>query len=1191
MIRRVLWWAAAPLVLSLLVMHAAAFAVRPTEEVLERVKAEGRQDEYLALEAGARRRGLNQPGTYRLAAGDRSAVVGDLKALVILVDFSDNPATAGGAYADSSYFNNLLFSVNTPGYSMNDHYQEMSYGLVTVTGQAFGYFRMPQTYAYYVDGQRGFGSYPHNAQKLAEDAVDAAEAAGVDFSLYDSDQDFKLDGLFIVHAGAGYEDTGDLNKIHSHAWGMANPRNYNGISIAAYTMEPEEQGGGGPISVGVFSHEYGHFLGLPDLYDTDGSSEGLGRWCLMASGSWAGGGNMPAHMSAWCKAFLGWISPTNVALNMTGVQIPQAETDPVAYRLWAGGALGDEYFLVENRQAVKFDQQIRGAGLVIYHVDEAKGSNEQEWYPGHTSFGHYWVAVEQADGNFSLEVGSNTGDAGDTWPGSSNKRAFDDFSIPGSKAYSGTGTAIAVWNISNSDSVMTANLDIFFSQPHFEFEQYSFSDNGNGNGRPDPGEDVSLVITERNLGLGVTDAEFSVATDDLTLVFTDSVALVGSAATGAYVNNAGDPITFSVPSSSGSRATDFYITVKADGGAYVHRDTVRVNVGPEQILLVDDDDKLGPVAGYDNLYIIPVLDSLQVTYVRWEVETQGSPSGMENFPVVIWYTGDRRLDPFNGPDTLLTPSERTAIASYLDLGGHLFLTGQQIAYFLDTVDSTFLGDYLHAQYGGPSNDFIATGLESDVVGDQTKYVLGGAGGAFNQQVKDLLVPSGGAVPAFREENNPGNIMGIRYDGAYRVLFLGWGVEGIGDDLAPIFGANPKSVLIDRAINWLLFNAVFSGISLQPLVTNPGQDATHLTDPSITLHWNFHAPLGDPQDSVAIEVGSNTDWSVAEYWSHGPLATSDTSVAYGGPAVLPGSTYYWRIRVFAGGAWTTWTQTSFHMNAAPPAPALSSPVANQIATQNGPLLTTNKAADPENDPCTYDFEVYLDSALASLESSTSGVTGGATISWTVGTSLTEQGRYWWRARAHDGLAQGPWSGATSFRVDGINEAPGAPTLDVPGDSAGLFSSNLLLKWSGASDPDLVETLRYRVRLDTSASFATAVVYDSLSAESLFVAGALQPARRYHWKVTVFDKGGLEATSEARTFRNLVPGDANNDGVVSSADIVVMVNYVFKGGVAPDPAALADLNADCVVSSADIIYAVNYVFKGGPAPGVGCAALVP
>jgi hypothetical protein len=149
----------------------------------------------------------------------------------------------------------------------------------------------------------------------------------------------------------------------------------------------------------------------------------------------------------------------------------------------------------------------------------------------------------------------------------------------------------------------------------------------------------------------------------------------------------------------------------------------------------------------------------------------------------------------------------------------------------------------------------------------------------------------------------------------------------------------------------------------------------------------------------------------------------------------------------------------------------------------------------------------------------------------------------------------------------------------------------LKWSGASDPDLVETLRYRVRLDTSASFATAVVYDSLSAESLFVAGVLQPARRYHWKVTVFDKGGLEATPAARTFRNLVPGDANNDGVVSSTDIIVVVNYVFKGGVAPDPAALADLNADCVVSSADIIYAVNFVFKSGPAPQSGCAALAP
>ena len=72
--------------------------------------------------------------------------------------------------------------------------------------------------------------------------------------------------------------------------------------------------GGNLIDIGVFCHEFGHVLGLPDLYDTDNSSEGLGQWCLMASGSWGGNGSSPqtpTHMSAWCKQKLGWVTPSS----------------------------------------------------------------------------------------------------------------------------------------------------------------------------------------------------------------------------------------------------------------------------------------------------------------------------------------------------------------------------------------------------------------------------------------------------------------------------------------------------------------------------------------------------------------------------------------------------------------------------------------------------------------------------------------------------------------------------------------------------------------------------------------------------------------------------------------------------------------------------------------------------------------
>ncbi|MFH0931472.1 MAG: dockerin type I repeat-containing protein, partial [Candidatus Zixiibacteriota bacterium] len=63
---------------------------------------------------------------------------------------------------------------------------------------------------------------------------------------------------------------------------------------------------------------------------------------------------------------------------------------------------------------------------------------------------------------------------------------------------------------------------------------------------------------------------------------------------------------------------------------------------------------------------------------------------------------------------------------------------------------------------------------------------------------------------------------------------------------------------------------------------------------------------------------------------------------------------------------------------------------------------------------------------------------------------------------------------------------------------------------------------------------------------------------------------------------IAGDANSDGVVSVADVVYLINYLFKGGPAPEPSWKGDANGDCKVSGADVVYLINYLMKGGPAP---------
>jgi hypothetical protein len=68
----------------------------------------------------------------------------------------------------------------------------------------------------------------------------------------------------------------------------------------------------------------------------------------------------------------------------------------------------------------------------------------------------------------------------------------------------------------------------------------------------------------------------------------------------------------------------------------------------------------------------------------------------------------------------------------------------------------------------------------------------------------------------------------------------------------------------------------------------------------------------------------------------------------------------------------------------------------------------------------------------------------------------------------------------------------------------------------------------------------------------------------------------------TWINIAVGDVNKDGAVTSADIIRLVNYVFKSGAAPDPLALGEINGVSPITSADIIHLLNYVFKGGPPP---------
>jgi len=378
----------------------------------------------------------------RSIAATRSPLQGTVRVIVVLVDFADK------SFAHTKkQFQDLFFSegVLSTG-SVKEYYKEVTNGLVNIAGEIVGPYRMPRTLKAYAHGESGTGDAAPNARTLAQDAAKAANSA-VNFAQYDNDTDGYVDAFVVLHAGSGAEETGKDSDIWSHKWVLPDVHDADGTHIYAYLTVPED------CKLGVCAHELGHLLfGFPDLYDSDYTSDGIGNWCLMAGGSWNNGGLTPAHPCGWCKAQQNWVNTVTLSSNKKSVVIPDVKDSKTIYRLWKEGASGNEYFLAENRTKKKYDQFLPAEGLLIYHIDDAMDSNNNEQ--------HYKVALLQADDKKHLEAGTNGGDAGDVWPGTAKKKTFSGSSKPNSKSYGNIKTDVAIRNIKKTAGSITADLFI-----------------------------------------------------------------------------------------------------------------------------------------------------------------------------------------------------------------------------------------------------------------------------------------------------------------------------------------------------------------------------------------------------------------------------------------------------------------------------------------------------------------------------------------------------------------------------------------------------------------------------------------------------------------------------------------------------------------------------------------------------------
>jgi M6 family metalloprotease-like protein len=325
-------------------------------------------------------------------------VSGVLRVLVIGAYFSDINYTVSISQLKQSFFTGVA-----------NYYSENSYGKLTIEGDAYGWYKLPYPQAHYgkdclsIDDADCSGQ--DNSWEIAQDVVGQAEK-DVNFANYNY--------FVFIHSGEGQESSGVKDQVWSVTYMGGIAIQTNAKTLFQFSIVPELEAGGA-VPLGVWCHEFGHLLNLPDLFNTNTGQTILGPWSTMDEGTWNGNppGSSPAHLVAWAKIQLGFISGSMLATANLGVTstftidpTEVASSNVHAVEVPLGSSLNpSEYYLIEVRADIGFDSALPAFGVLITLVN-----NNAVVGPVHIIDGHPSVAGLQ---DAVWDVGQTFTDSGD----------------------------------------------------------------------------------------------------------------------------------------------------------------------------------------------------------------------------------------------------------------------------------------------------------------------------------------------------------------------------------------------------------------------------------------------------------------------------------------------------------------------------------------------------------------------------------------------------------------------------------------------------------------------------------------------------------------------------------------------------------------------------------------------------------
>jgi hypothetical protein len=407
---------------------------------------------------------------------------------------------------------------------------------------------------------------------------------------------------------------------------------------------------------------------------------------------------------------------------------------------------------------------------------------------------------------------------------------------------------------------------------------------GNGDGIPDPGETVKLYVTIQNSWGDAHGVQATIAFDPSVqwgVNVTHAVSSFGDVS-GLMVpdssirTNTSDPINIALSGDLFPTVLPYTLTITANGGFFRQwKGSLSLS---SRILLVDDDD------GSNNIeaYYTSLLNRANLMYDYWDHHIQGTPPAdfLKKYSTVIWAC--------EWAFPSLDSTDRSNLALFLDQGGKLFISGQDIGWDLaDPQDAApseynsshgasniFYEKYLHAKYvadDGISPNIV--GVAGDPIGDSLSFVRYQPGRASSEQFGDVADTINGSKAVFKVSGGTffdGRTTAVRYDGVHKVVYFAFGgLESVTDSLI-------RKEVLRRTMKWLggyeisVDALTDRETAVAPIVVTAAVTANPLT--SVSLYWSPNSIRPFQRIIMALGAGGRYEATI-------PVQPIGTSIEY------------------------------------------------------------------------------------------------------------------------------------------------------------------------------------------------------------------------------------------------------------------------------------------------------------------------